>query len=112
MLKLSRRIRCTCFEIFVKVEVVEKKFKHPSLQCLVVDDLGTHGLMSIEAADHRNCEAPCQCLLVIKERRAGHSQRPDWVLNKPVLDCSAGRPVLTGLALRRPSKRSHGRPCA
>lgn len=54
---------------------------------------------------------PHQCLLVIKERQAGHSQRPDWVLNKPLLDFSAGCQVLTGLALRRPSKRSHGRPC-
>ena len=57
-------------------------------------------------------EGPCQCLLVIKERQSLQSSGHDWVLNKRSTECSTGGPVLTGPALRRASRRSHGRPCA
>ena len=51
---------------------------------------------------------PCQCLLVIKERQSLQSSGHDWVLNKRSTECSTGGPVLTGPALRRASRRSHG----
>ena len=63
-------------------------------------------------ASDRAVNAACQCLLVIKERRSSVFPRRHWVLNKPAVGFPPGGLVLTGLALRRPSRRSHGRPCA
>ena len=37
--------------------------------------------------------------------------RRHWVLYKPAVGFTPGGLVLTGLALRRASRRSHGRPC-
>ena len=63
-------------------------------------------------ASDRAVNAACQCLLVIKERRSSVFPRRHWVLNKPAVGFPPGGLVLTGLALRRASRRSHGRPCA